>query len=100
MLTVDAKNAILSPFLVKECLLRCQREGRECTEIWISQHELKERHGNQVVTTLCGIPLRPHPEHDPDSLLFADSEGTILELHNLAIPILPDIFASEVKVCA
>ena len=94
LITIDAKGMKLSPALVEECVLRCQREGRACTEIWVSRHEL-ERVGG--ANTLASIPLMAHPEHDPDSLLFADARGTILELYNLALPLLPELFVVTVR---
>lgn len=91
MLTVNANRFALSPAMVVECLVRCERAGRPCTEIWISDSQLKQ----YELSTLGGRPLMAAADHDCDSLLFADADGTILELHDLATPILASISASR-----
>jgi hypothetical protein len=96
VIVINANGIALSPALVLECIFRCQRAGRECTEIWINAREHRE-YSSEGPVTLGGRPLLAADDHDAHSLLFADSEGTILELHDLATPILAHIFASTLR---
>lgn len=93
LIAISANGANLSPSLVKSCILQCARVGRECTEIYMADYQLRQE--DSCIKTLAGVPLHGVPDIEHGSLLFCDEQGTVVELHDLATPVLPSI----VEIC-
>ena len=98
MIHIDGNGVFPSPALILHCLLKCSREGRECMDIYAAESELQQLGpARDLIPTLGGRPLHGLTGYKCGSLLFHGSDGFILELDNLASPMLPQLFASTLR---
>jgi len=86
LIAINANGINLTSAMVQHCILRCARAGRECTEIYMAEFQLRQ--SDSSLKTLGGLPLHGVEDIEHGSLLFCDAQGTIVELHDLATPVL------------